>query len=372
LVLFHEMQGLLFLTKTAGIALSVLLIFHEFEVRLSLTEKLCHLNKATNCNTVLNDKASKVFGWFGWADTGFIYFTGCLLYLSQNLNEQGLSLLAILSALSLPYPVFSIYYQGFVLKKWCPMCLGVQLILIIEFISMLSQFSQFSFSFNALSGLILTFLVTGIIYTLFLLFLKEKMTNEMHYYKYLGFKKNPDILRTLLLNQSHYDIPATGTSLVFGDKDASLKITVFLSLHCSHCARAFEKIKSILKSEEKAAFNIILITSDNKIINALYHFKRLNKDDEALDLLDQWFNADSYSRSKISETLCIPEEDDILSAFNNENNRLFKECNVIGTPTFFINGYMLPSQYDIDDIKYFSEVLKRKKKLLFKGMELNK
>jgi uncharacterized membrane protein len=363
-VLFHEMQGLLFLTKTTGIALSVLLILHEFEVSLSLTEKLCHLNKATNCNTVLNDKASKIFGWFGWADTGFIYFTGCLLYLSQNFNEQGLSLLAILSALSVPYPVFSIYYQGFVLKKWCPMCLGVQLILIIEVILLLPQFSTLSFSFRSLSGLILTFLVTGIIYTLIILFLKEKISNEMHYYKYLGFKKNPDILRTLLLNQSHYDIPVTGTCLVFGDKDASLNITVFLSLHCSHCARAFEKIKNILKSEENAAFNIILITSDNKIINALYHFKRLNKDDEALDLLDQWFNADPYSRSKISETLCIPEEDDILSAFNNDNNRLFKECNVIGTPTFFVNGYLLPSQYDIDDIKYFRELFKEKEEVL--------
>jgi uncharacterized membrane protein len=363
-VLSEKVRLLLFLTKTIGIVLSVLLILHEFEVHLSLTDKLCHLNKATNCNTVLNDKASKVFGWFGWADAGFIYFTGGLLFLIQGQSRPALSLLAILSALSLPYPVFSIYYQGFVLKKWCPMCLGVQLILIFEFILLIPQFSQFSFAFNTLSGLILTFLVMGIIYTLFILFLREKMSNEMHYYKYLGFKKNPDILRTLLLNQKHYNIPVTETSLVFGDKDAPLKMTAFLSLHCSHCARAFEKIKSILKSEEKAAINIILITSDNQIINALYHFKRLNRDDEALDLLDQWFNADPYSRSKISETLCIPEEEDMLSAFTNENNRLFKECNVIGTPTFFVNGYQLPGQYDIDDIKYFREVFKEKEEVL--------
>ena len=184
-------------TKIAGIVLSVLLILHEFEVHLSITDKLCHLNKATNCNTVLHDKASKVFGWFGWADVGFIYFTGGFLFLIQSPGGEGLSLMAILAALSVPYPIFSIYYQGFVLKKWCPMCLGVQLILIVEFIILLPQFLKFSFSFNALSGLILTFLVTGIIYTLFILFTREKMSNEMHYYKYLGFKKNPDILRTL-------------------------------------------------------------------------------------------------------------------------------------------------------------------------------
>ncbi|MCX6262841.1 MAG: thioredoxin domain-containing protein, partial [Bacteroidia bacterium] len=329
-------------------------------VHLSLTDKLCHLNKATNCNTVLNDKASKVFGWFGWADTGFVYFTSCLLFLVQRFNEQGLSMLAFLSALSLPYPLFSIYYQGFVLKKWCPMCLGVQLILIIEFIILLPRFSQFSFSFNALSGLILTFLIIGIIYTLFILFLKEKMSNEMHYYRYLGFKKNPDILRTLLLNQTHYDIPVKETSLVFGDKDARFKITAFLSLHCSHCARAFEKIKNILKSGEKVLINLVLITSDTKIINSLYEKNMHGKTEESLNLLDQWFNADPYSRTKITEGICIPEDGDILNKVNEENSNLFKDCNVIGTPTFFVNGFLLPGQYDINDLKYFMEVFKEK------------
>jgi len=362
--LSDKISLLLFLTKSIGILLSVLLILHEFEVHLSLTDKLCHLNKATNCNTVLNDKASKVFGWFGWADVGFVYFTGGLLFLLLNFNEQGLSLLAILSALSVPYPLFSIYYQGFVLKKWCPMCLGVQLILIIEFILLLPLFSQFSFSFNALSDLILIFLITGIIYTLFILFTREKISNEMHYYKYLGFKKNPDILRILLYNQMHYDIPLTETSLVFGEKNARLKITAFLSLHCSHCARAFEKIRNMLKDEEDLLINLVLMTSDDSMLTTLYNYHRVGEDIESLRLLDLWFNADPYSRTRVTDDLCIPQDSDITGKINEANGRLFKECNVLGTPTFFINGYKLPNQYDIDDIKYFREFFKEKEELL--------
>jgi len=362
-LLSDKISLLLFLTKSTGILLSVLLILHEFEVHLSLTDKLCHLNKATNCNTVLNDKASKIFGWFGWADTGFVYFTGGLLFLFLNLNEQGLSLLAILSALSVPYPLFSIYYQGFVLKKWCPMCLGVQLILIIEFILLLPLFSQFSFAFNTLSDLILIFLVTGIIYTLFILFTREKISNEMHYYRYLGFKKNSDILRILLYNQMHYDIPVTETSLVFGDKDAKLKITAFLSLHCSHCARAFEKIRNMLKDEEDILINLVLMTSDKKMLTTLYNYHRVGEDKESLRLLDLWFNADPFSRTRVIDGLCIPEDSDISGKVNEANGRLFKECNVLGTPTLFINGYKLPNQYDIDDINYFREVFKEKEEV---------
>jgi uncharacterized membrane protein len=167
-----KLKVLLFLTKTTGIVISVLLMLHEFEVHLSLTDKLCHLNKATNCNTVLNDKASKIFGWFGWVDTGIIYFTGGFLYLLQSQSPDGYSLLAILSVLSLPYTVYSVYYQGFVLKKWCPLCLGVQAVLIVEFIILFPVFSYLILSLTGLTQLILAFLITGIIYCLMVMYFK--------------------------------------------------------------------------------------------------------------------------------------------------------------------------------------------------------
>jgi len=174
-------------------------------------------------------------------------------------------------------------------------------------------------------------------------------------------------MRTNLLNQRDYEIPVTETSLFFGDKNVSIRITAFLSLQCSHCARAFDKIKEMLKSETDCGINVVIITSDNKIMNTLYHYNRMNKDNEALSLLDQWYGLDSYSGSKLSENLCIPELNDISKEVNNENLSLYKSCNVIGTPTFFINGYLLPGQYDIDDIKYFTEVFSRKEEIVVSG-----
>ncbi len=350
-------------TKIAGIVLSVLLILHEFEVHLSITDKLCHLNKATNCNTVLHDKASKVFGWFGWADVGFVYFTGSILFLLQSPSGEGLSLTSILATLSVPYPIFSIYYQGVVLKKWCPMCLGVQLILITEFVLLLPQLSQLSFSFDSVTRLVLSLLVIAIVYTLFVLFQREQMSGEMNYYKYLGFKKNPDILRMLLMNQPHYEIPLSESSLIFGNRNASIRITAFLSLHCSHCARAFDKIRNMLNENEDILINLLLVTSDNKMLTTLYNNNRQGKEAESLELLEQWFNADPYSRTKITEGLCIPEDSDLSREVNEESTRLFKEFNVMGTPTFFINGYKLPAQYEIDDIRYFREIFKPKEQV---------
>ncbi|MDO9580734.1 MAG: vitamin K epoxide reductase family protein, partial [Bacteroidales bacterium] len=331
-VLYDSITGLMFMTKTIGVILSVLLILHEFEIHFSLTDKLCHLNKSTNCTTVLNDRTAKIFGWFGWSDIGFIYFTGGLLFILNYPGLGGYSLLAILSIMSLPYPFFSIYYQAFVLRKSCPMCLGIQLILIIEFFILLPQLSALSFSFTELSGFILIYFITALIYILVITFIREKTTNAINHYKYLGLKKNRDVLKSLMLNKKRYDIPVSDTSLVFGDKDSSLKITAFLSLSCSHCAKAFIKIKDILRTDAKAAVNIVLVTSDNKILAALYSFYRQNKDDDALELLEKWYSMDQYSRKQISENLCIPEDIEIPKEVNNENYRLYKEYNVVGTP----------------------------------------
>ena len=92
---------------------------------------------------------------------------------------------------------------------------------------------------------------------------------------------------------------------------------------------------------------------------------------ESLKLLEQWFNADPYSRTKITEGLCIPEVDDISAEINKENGRLFKECNVMGTPTFFINGYILPAQYEIDDLRYFREIFNGKEEVSIKVSAVN-
>jgi hypothetical protein len=206
---------------------------------------------------------------------------------------------------------------------------------------------------------------------LYIFFHKETTTNQIHFYKYLGFKKNPDILKMLLMNQPHYDISMSENSLIFGNRNASVRITPFLSLNCSHCARAFEKIRNILNENEDILINLVLVTSDNKMLTTLFNNNIQGKEEESLKLMDQWFNADPYSRTKITEGLCIPEDSDLSKEVNEESTRLFKEYNVIGTPTFFINGFKLPAQYEIYDIRYFREIFKEKKEVTLNASNVN-
>ncbi len=107
------------------------------------------------------------------------------------------------------------------------------------------------------------------------------------------------------------------------------------------------------------------------MLTILFNYYRQGREAESSEILEQWFNADPYSRTKITEGLCIPEDSDLSREVNEESTRLFKEYNVMGTPTFFINGYKLPAQYEIDDLRYFREIFKKEEGVSIKADAVN-
>jgi hypothetical protein len=74
--------------------------------------------------------------------------------------------------------------------------------------------------------------------------LSGNYSNE--HYSFLRFKSNPGIFRFLLQENGYTDIPENPGSLVFGNPDAQVTVTAFLSLGCNPCAKAFKEIKICL------------------------------------------------------------------------------------------------------------------------------
>jgi len=119
-----------------GCFTGALLLMHEIGQHNPLLQQLCGAGKKTNCNAILQSKASKIAG-IPWSHIGFSYFMGgllSLLFLGVT-NPQTLFLIAWINILALPYTIFSIYYQWRVAKQWCPLCLTVQALLFLQFIT---------------------------------------------------------------------------------------------------------------------------------------------------------------------------------------------------------------------------------------------
>lgn len=353
----------LLVTKIIGLTASVFLVLHELKVHTLLADKICGFSSKTDCDTVLLSNASRVFGWINWADAGLIYFTGTFLYLAGTNASSSLWILAFISVLALPYPVFSIYYQAVKTKKWCPFCLIVQMVLITEFMLLLPVLLQLNISGSQFLQFGVSLLIPAAFWFLYKAYRNTTQEHNKVRYSYSGFKRNSEIFRFLLKNNRWVEIPITQDSLVLGNPDAPVTLTAFLSLYCNPCANAFKELKELLENcpemKINAIFSVYEDEESKKLINTLYHIYRIKGSEQTVDFLYKWYIIPKQNRKILYEKEKLPEGFDITKTASEENKKLFEENNVAGTPTIFVNGYKYPKQYEYSDIEFYRDELKK-------------
>ena len=117
---------LLLFVNLIGIYICYLLVLKQLRIQSRYVDKICTLFSKSDCNNVLESDASKLFGIFGWSEIGLGYFTAntiILLFLPHLIPY-----LAIVNILSLPFTVWSVWYQKVKARQWCPLCLIVQIL----------------------------------------------------------------------------------------------------------------------------------------------------------------------------------------------------------------------------------------------------
>jgi uncharacterized membrane protein len=140
----HRLTITIFMFKITGFAASFLLVLGELGHK--IFDRICIKSEKLDCYAVMHSPAAKLLGRIPMADLGVIYFSGGIILIVFSVVNpyffNQIFLLAILNLLTLPYTLFSVLYQAFVVKKWCYLCLVVQLIFWLEF----SQFYKFLFA----------------------------------------------------------------------------------------------------------------------------------------------------------------------------------------------------------------------------------
>lgn len=107
-----------------GLCLTYMLVQKSANIHTRTADRVCGVLQKGGCDKVLELKASKFFGLFGWSEVGFAYFSvslvGALLFPSM------LPSLAVINVCCLPFTLWSIWYQKFRAGHWCTLCVGVQ------------------------------------------------------------------------------------------------------------------------------------------------------------------------------------------------------------------------------------------------------
>ncbi|GGH23422.1 vitamin K epoxide reductase family protein [Mucilaginibacter phyllosphaerae] len=348
------------LFKTAGLAVSVLLLVQSIDKNNPFVQTLCGGGGKTNCNAILSSKAANVFEGLTWSDVGFFYFAGTWLALLFGGGSTAmLQTLAILNIVSLPYTVYSVYYQARVAKQWCVFCCAVQALLWLEFIPLVSSLSQ---PFAGLSsGRLISLLICLALPVAAWLLLKPLLLKAQQALTLKGqlqkFKYNSELFNSVLKEQPKYANPAPGWSIVLGNPDAENVITMVSNPYCPPCSKTHNLLDDWLNHNTELQARIVF-TADNTEGDiktpVVRHLMALNRHADKATVkkaLHDWYNQTQKSYTAWAKAYPVELDEAGFTQLDKQKDWC-QLAEVKATPTLLINGYRLPDAYQIKDIKY--------------------
>ncbi|HBH47733.1 MAG TPA: hypothetical protein DDX98_03800 [Bacteroidales bacterium] len=352
---------LMLLTKLVGLCLSVMLVLKDLNIKNSFADTLCGIGRKTNCNSILNTDAARLFAWVHWSDIGVIYFlSGSIMISYADIND--FTLMAYLSIGGLGYAVYSIYYQAVVAKTWCPLCLGIQAIFIAEVALSYTYISPIQISWMSIFKFGSITMITILMMVLFKAYYISRQTAKNERLMYLRFKRNPNVFINQLKQNDHKQFNISEEIFTVSKGEPGVEVTAFLSLNCNPCRKAFHQLKELFEREEVTIQMILSFHEKNKgLVNNLARLFREKNQNEAMALLESWYN---NKDSKLPEAGRDKIEEEGYERMSKIHQQFFKESEVSATPTIFVNGYKLPIEYEVKDLAYFIDVLRQKNLVL--------
>ncbi|MCO5945873.1 vitamin K epoxide reductase family protein [Mucilaginibacter flavidus] len=360
---------LLTLFKTAGLVTSVLLLVQSIDSNNPLVQKLCQASSKTNCNAILSSKAAKVFDGLSWSEVGFFYFAGTwLLLLFGGGSALVWWVLAVLNIVSLPYTVYSIYYQARVAKQWCVLCCTVQALLWLEFASIALRTLSFGEGRGeaTISGLgelipIFTCLLLPVILWMLLkpLLLSRQqlrpLKNQLRKFKY-----NTELFNNVLVAQPKYSTPDDEWSIVLGNVEASNIITMVTNPYCPPCAKMHASLDDLVNNNGNIQARIVFTANntDKDIKTPISrHLMALNElPDKAIvkQALHDWYEQKQKNYEAWAKVYPVQLNEANFYKLDKQSDWV-KMAEVTATPTMLLNGYRLPDLYQLPDLKYMLE-----------------
>lgn len=374
LLQFTTAISLLTVLSLLGLSLSILIFQKEAGVQNALIDQLCNTEKTSDCNTVLESKASHLLSWIKLSDLGLIYFSGQLLALhsSRSILTQIDSIFALLAACSLPLTLYSLYYQGIVLRKWCTLCLSIVAVLWLQFLVLFPSLNSLTLTGSQVgpaSGLLAAFVGTGSGWIL----LKQTILGKADLKKQLlrawRLKRDPQVFANLVQGRRRIDDTPFEGEIQLGSAKKPIRLLAVFNPYCKPCASEYRQLEELLANNNDwlsltIRFTVKLDGKDKRTDAVRYllqywkaneeRFKKEQAPTAWRELLHSWFEGMNLDSFKATHPLEIfPNVEPILQLHDGwtSANKIYS------TPSLFLNGYEFPRQYTVQDLSLLRPVI---------------
>ncbi|MCC8188962.1 MAG: hypothetical protein LIP08_16065 [Bacteroides sp.] len=311
------------------------------------SSRFCRIGSRINCRRVLRSGVKLAGTSFSLGEVAWWGFT-VLLVFSCSFPQEYLWMSIVLLGIACCFTIYSLFYQAFVVRSWCLICMGINLVVWIDLGWLLIQPKEpVLFSLSVLLSL------AGIAGCLFLLGitmrnLSFRLRNTRRLQQRLSALLDPSLFSQLLSQQPRKELPAPDCTLcspVIEGHDNSLLI--LLSPRCRYCA---EISKELRRLSGQFSLQLVFLTSSTdetgkewvqKVIS-LYLSQGW---DVALTHIEKWYSTPDYT-----DSLALPAEAALrMWTAQQEYGRYIRPEH---TPTILLNGYELPDCYEVRDLYY--------------------
>jgi uncharacterized membrane protein len=337
------------LTSLLGLYLGCQLFLKETGSASEWVDKACR-TVGNGCDKVLNSKIADGILGIKLVDA-VIYYFAIMLFSNLFIPTTSLEKLILLFAFSIT--LFSLYYQKFIIKGWCVLCLAVSMIIWIQFGFVFRQ--EFQLDFPTVNSIL--YFVIGLMICLswfpFKTFYFQKIAQKEESIKALRLNRNPSVFNFLLRQQKQVFIPNWEDGMTFHKNDYSpINIIVVCQPYCMPCSKAHEQLNELVKCfPHDISLNIKWLSGNekaDKILKILFGMVKEENSEEGFAIIEKWFelmDMDKFRAFYVDKT--YHENSNWIT----EHNNWTKLNHVEFTPTIFINSYKMPPEYSIEDLK---------------------
>jgi len=358
-ILNFDLTYLLYTALTlVGLYISILIIREDLGIKSKAVAKVCGaISKTSTCSEVINTEGNKIFGIISLSDASFVFFAGLFLVLSSIGFHQ--ATLLVMSLAGLPVVAYALYRQGVVLKKWCALCLLIAGILVLQTALLLATFNFVWFFLTAY-----VVKLVSIFALLYVAWMYCKSYWESHEKlattetDFLKFKRNPELFKTLLKEQSvtNPNVIEQQLRIVFGNPNGAIKLQGVTNPLCGYCTAAFEAYDKLMSTygndiQLEFIFNVPPDTKNKSTqISSQLIDLYLKDPKQSYAALKEWFadrNVDSWqAKFGLSESAMVQE---ILEA-----HKEWCTVNTVNyTPASILNDQFFPKSYEVKDLPLF-------------------
>ncbi len=249
----------------AGIVVGTLFQIQEFDRGNKFVNKICssrqqHTKK--DCSSILDSKEAHFLGLFSWADFGllyFIYLTILPFFSTLFVAQTTAMAFSLFAALYIPY---SLFYQRWIVHKWCPLCLMIQSILFINLVVSIFGISLGYFKIEKVWGIqsiaILNIgIVTTAIFTTVKIFFKQYREQRLGS-KYFNALKHDYSIKSCIL-ESEKEISTTEIEKIVLQPNGTGIITIVFNPVCTPCMRKMRQFLEIYKRKKDTRLELIFL-----------------------------------------------------------------------------------------------------------------